>query len=156
MLLLPCQSSMPPCHVWETLCLFLLFVWTKSVSLLGPSCLVGCLRCLPLSVLYARTVFGYKEVGGKYPHVQPHLFQHPPQSSCTPTERRNSQSNTDVDSSEAMVSHFGTVLPNQPIQALICILGIAFKALFKQLSTCLLYTSPSPRDCIVSRMPSSA
>ena len=29
-------------------------------------------------------------------------------------------------------------------------------AAFKRLKPCLLYTSPSPRDCIVSRMPSSA
>ena len=27
---------------------------------------------------------------------------------------------------------------------------------FAQMRTCLLYTSPSPRDCLLSRMPSSA
>ena len=36
------------------------------------------------------------------------------------------------------------------------LLGIKDVEKVHHLSTCLLYTSPSPRDCIVSRMPSSA
>ena len=34
--------------------------------------------------------------------------------------------------------------------------GMEISAEKTKLMTCLLYTSPSPRDCIVSRMPSSA
>ena len=34
--------------------------------------------------------------------------------------------------------------------------GIDFSDFFIPLSTCLLYTSPSPRDGLLSRMPSSA
>ena len=36
---------------------------------------------------------------------------------------------------------------------------ISYKALFEQINgyrSCLLYTSPSPRDLVISRMPSSA
>ena len=35
-------------------------------------------------------------------------------------------------------------------------LNIFVRAIITDLSTCLLYTSPSPRDSVVSRMPSSA
>ena len=35
-------------------------------------------------------------------------------------------------------------------------LGAGFDFIFDQYNTCLLYTSPSPRDGLLSRMPSSA
>ena len=43
-----------------------------------------------------------------------------------------------------------------PLHRHCCLLGHHPPALSSSPCTCLLYTSPSPRDCIVSRMPSSA
>ena len=49
---------------------------------------------------------------------------------------------------------FGTYLiPNEEAQKTI---SIALKIGYRHIDTCLLYTSPSPRDMRRSRMPSSA
>ena len=37
-----------------------------------------------------------------------------------------------------------------------CILGLGHESIFYSFDPCLLYTSPSPRDATLSRMPSSA
>ena len=75
----------------------------------------------------------------------------------------DSLTQTDTDYSEqSLQNHFLSLKQGIPFSMIVCCIGtlhndnLSPEKRLSQLNSCLLYTSPSPRDATLSRMPSSA